>query len=106
MITRYFTSVTATFSPFSRTGKTARLFLSLLPSNARQMGVKVVTNVIHIPPKMLKGKEGKGPESWVGVTFKDGKEIKLETSNMGIKDLVEEVDRHSRLLARKDELAG
>jgi len=36
----------------------------------------------------------------------DGKEIKFETSTMGIKDLVEEVDRHSRLLARKDELAG
>ncbi|KAF8468413.1 hypothetical protein BDZ91DRAFT_722602 [Kalaharituber pfeilii] len=99
MITRYLTSVTVTFSPFSRTAKTARLFLALLPSNARQSGVKVTTNVIPLP------KEGK-VESWVGVTFKDGKEIKLETSKMGIKDLVEEMDRHSRLLARKEELAG
>jgi len=66
MITRYLTSVTASFSPFSRSGKTARLFLSLLPSNARQMGVKVVTNIVPLPPKGVKG-----PESWVGVTFSE-----------------------------------
>lgn len=41
-----------------------------------------------------------------GVAVEDGREIKLETSKMGIKDLVEEMDRHSRLLARKEELAG
>ncbi|RPB26384.1 hypothetical protein L211DRAFT_835753 [Terfezia boudieri ATCC MYA-4762] len=67
------------------------------------MGVKVVTNIVPLPPKGVKGQE---PESWVGVTFKDGKEMKLNTSTILIQDLVEEVDRHSRLLARKDELAG
>lgn len=36
----------------------------------------------------------------------DGKNIKLETSKMGIKDLVEEMDRHSRLLGRKEDLQG
>ena len=32
--------------------------------------------------------------------------MKMETSKLGIKEVVEEVDRHSRMLARKDELAG
>ena len=50
------------------------------------------------------------------LTFKDGKELKwVEKSNqdgvwdlrtVGIKDVVEEVDRHSRILKRKAELSG
>ena len=36
----------------------------------------------------------------------DGKEIKLDTTKMTVKDLVEEMDRHSRMLGRKEELAG
>lgn len=35
MITRYFTEVTTAFNPFSPRAKTARLFLSFLPGNAR-----------------------------------------------------------------------
>ena len=38
MLTKYITSVRATFSPFNgRSGKTARNFLALLPPNARSM---------------------------------------------------------------------
>ena len=43
MLTKYITSVRTTFSPFNgRSGKTARIFLSSLPSNARsQMAIEV-----------------------------------------------------------------
>lgn len=40
-----------------------------------------------------------------GIT-EDGKEVKLDTSKMGISDVVEECDRHSRTLQRKDALTG
>ena len=36
----------------------------------------------------------------------DGKELKLELEKMRITEVMEEVDRHSRLLARKEELSG
>jgi large subunit ribosomal protein L53 len=36
----------------------------------------------------------------------DGKEMKLDLDKMRITEVVEEVDRHSRLLARKEELLG
>ena len=36
----------------------------------------------------------------------DGKEMLLDAGNMTVKDLVEEVDRHSRMLSRKEELSG
>ena len=89
MITRYFSAVTVSFSPFYRSSRTARLFMALLPSTARQQGVKVTTKVLPLPPaplgngkssagagvgtaaeKQQKGKEKElGPESWVEVTF-------------------------------------
>jgi len=42
----------------------------------------------------------------VNIHIEDGKEMNLDLSNMRITQVVEEVDRHSRSLARKDELAG
>ena len=36
----------------------------------------------------------------------DGKEMKLNLSNMRITEVMEQVDRHSRMLARKEELTG
>lgn len=36
----------------------------------------------------------------------DGKEMKLNTEELGIKGVTEEVDRHSRMLARQEELNG
>ena len=38
--------------------------------------------------------------------LEDGKEMELDTEKLGIKDVMEEVDRHSRLLNRQAELAG
>ena len=46
MITRFLTSVTTKFNPFSPSAKTARIFLSLLPPNARQMGMKINTTLL------------------------------------------------------------
>jgi len=40
------------------------------------------------------------------VKFKDGKEMQLDLSKMRITDVMEVVNRHSRQLARKEELMG
>jgi len=42
----------------------------------------------------------------VEIKFKDGKSMKLDAGNLGIKGIVEELDRHSRILARAEELNG
>jgi large subunit ribosomal protein L53 len=36
----------------------------------------------------------------------DGKQMKLDAEKLGIKGVVEEVDRHSRILSRQEELNG
>ena len=46
MITRHITAATISFNPFVRAGRTARIFASLLPPDARQNGVKITTNVL------------------------------------------------------------
>lgn len=38
--------------------------------------------------------------------LEDGKEMKLDSEKLGIKGVMEEVDRHSRILARQEELTG
>lgn len=40
--------------------------------------------------------------AWV----EDGKELNLNLDNMRITEVMEQVDRHSRQLARKEELSG
>ncbi|KAF8245773.1 hypothetical protein K440DRAFT_554624 [Wilcoxina mikolae CBS 423.85] len=97
MITRHLTSASISFNPFVRGGKTARIFASLLPPDARANGMKISTTVLPRTSKV---------GGRVEVVFKDGHEIKLDTSKMSIKDLVEEMDRHSRMLVRKADLAG
>ncbi|KAF2437367.1 hypothetical protein P171DRAFT_437772 [Karstenula rhodostoma CBS 690.94] len=97
MITRFLTDVRVKFNPFSPRAKPARLFLSLIPPNARADGMKVET-------KMLP-RTSTEPAT-LDVKFKDGKELKLELDKMRIPEVMEEVDRHSRMLARKEELTG
>lgn len=96
MITRFLTEVSTVFNPFSPKAKTARLFLSFLPPNARQ-SMKIDTRLL---PRTSRDK------SFVAVKFKDGKEMKLDAEKLGIKGVVEEVDRHSRILSRQEELNG
>ena len=38
--------------------------------------------------------------------IEDGKELTLDAEKLGIKGVVEEVDRHSRILSRQEELSG
>ncbi|KAH6671455.1 mitochondrial ribosomal protein L44 [Halenospora varia] len=96
MITRFISEVSTVFNPFSPKAKTARLFLSFLPPNARQT-MKVSTKLL---PRISKD------PSFVQLKFKDGKEMKLDTEKLGIKGVMEEVDRHSRILSRQEELTG
>ncbi|PNS18015.1 hypothetical protein CAC42_3974 [Sphaceloma murrayae] len=99
MITRYLTSVKTIFSPFNaKSGKTARSFLALLPPNARSAGMK-------IDVKMLP-QSGASQPGVLNLTFKDGKEMKLDIDTMKIRDIQREVDRHSRILTRQEDLTG
>ncbi|KAF2771804.1 hypothetical protein EJ03DRAFT_267804 [Teratosphaeria nubilosa] len=98
MLTKYITSVRTTFSPFNaRSGKTARNFLACLPPNARSnMAIEV---------KMLGQQDAHKPADLV-IAFKDGKEMRMDLEKMKLRDVQTEVDRHSRGLRRKEELAG
>ncbi|KAF2224240.1 hypothetical protein BDZ85DRAFT_195579 [Elsinoe ampelina] len=99
MITRYLTSVNATFSAFNpRSGKTARSFLAMLPPNARSSGMKI--NV-----KMLPQAQANQPGT-LSLSFKDGKQMDLDIETLKIRDIQREVDRHSRGLTRQEELSG
>lgn len=40
------------------------------------------------------------------VALEDGKQMKLDAEKLGIKGVAEEVDRHSRILSRQEELTG
>ncbi|KAF2739200.1 hypothetical protein EJ04DRAFT_508916 [Polyplosphaeria fusca] len=97
MITRFFTDVRVRFNPFSPRAKPARLFLSLLPPNARASGMKIDSQMLP--------RASKEPAT-LAIKFKDGKEMNLELDKMRITEVMEEVDRHSRQLARKEELTG
>ncbi|OSS49766.1 hypothetical protein B5807_06021 [Epicoccum nigrum] len=97
MITRFLTEVRVAFNPFSPRSKPARLFLSLIPADARASGMSVQSKLL---PRTSK------ENATLDVKFKDGKEMKLNLSNMRITEVMEQVDRHSRMLARKEELTG
>ncbi|KAH9815711.1 54S ribosomal protein L44, mitochondrial, partial [Teratosphaeria destructans] len=98
MLTKYITSVRTTFSPFNaRSGKTARNFLACLPPNARSnMAIEV---------NML-GQQDAHKTADLVIAFKDGQEMKMDLEKMKLRDVQTEVDRHSRVLRRKEELAG
>ncbi|KAK0618236.1 putative ribosomal protein YmL44, mitochondrial [Bombardia bombarda] len=95
MITRFITDVTTRFNPFSTKAKAARLFLTFLPPNARSNGMNITTQLL---PRTS------AEPSTLHVKFKDGKEMNLDCETMGIKNLVEEVDRHSRILQKQSDL--
>ncbi|KAA6415429.1 MAG: ribosomal protein L44 [Lasallia pustulata] len=96
MITKFITDVSTKFNPFSKRGKTCRIFLAQLPPNARQ-NMKINTKLL---PRT--SREG----SSLSLKFKDGKEMQLDTEKLTINDVTEEVDRHSRMLNRKADLIG
>ncbi|OAQ98195.1 hypothetical protein LLEC1_02304 [Akanthomyces lecanii] len=95
MITKFMTEITARFNPFSACAKPARLFLTLLPPNARTSGTNISTTLLP--------RASTEPSS-IAVKFKDGKELEFNTGKITIKGLVEEMDRHSRKLQKKADL--
>ncbi|KAL2256070.1 hypothetical protein VTK26DRAFT_2234 [Humicola hyalothermophila] len=96
MITRFITDVTTRFNPFSPRAKSARLFLSFLPPTARASGMNITTQLL---PRTST------EPSTLYIKFKDGKEMNIDCEAMGIKSIVEEVDRHSRSLQKEADLA-
>ncbi|KAI9698242.1 MAG: 39S ribosomal protein L44, mitochondrial [Candelina mexicana] len=112
MITKFITDVSTKFNPFDPRAKTARVFLSLLPPNARQT-MKVNTLLL---PKTSRERSNLllkfillSHEYNVNETrsnAEDGKTMQLNTERLGINEVMEEVDRHSRILSRQEELTG
>lgn len=106
MKTSYITSLTTRFNPFTRSSKVPRLVLSLL-GPAAQRTVKI--NTTQLP-------KSSAEPSILELGFKDGKTMKWtwdaegteigKKEQAGIKHIVEEVDRHARVLKRKEELSG
>jgi large subunit ribosomal protein L53 len=112
MHSRFITEVSAVFNPFSPKAKTARLFLSFLPPDARQT-MKVNTKLLpraSRDPSLVQVKFSEFASS-ANLTIltkasEDGKDMKLDPEVLGIKGVLEEVNRHSRILARQEELSG
>ncbi|KAK4136352.1 hypothetical protein BT67DRAFT_447768 [Trichocladium antarcticum] len=97
MITRFITDVTTRFNPFSARARSARLFLSFLPPGARASGMNISAQLLP--------RASTEPSS-LHIKFKDGKEMKLDCEGMGIKSIIEEVDRHSRVLQKEADLTA
>ncbi|KAF2459906.1 39S ribosomal protein L53/MRP-L53-domain-containing protein [Lineolata rhizophorae] len=96
MITRYITAVSVRFNPFRPRSKAARSFLALLPPDARaamKVEAAVLPRASAEPPVL-------------NLKFKDGKEMNMDLRQVKIGDIVEEVDRHSRMLGRQEELSS
>jgi large subunit ribosomal protein L53 len=119
MITRFITEVNTKFNPFSATAKPARLFLSFLPPNARATGMNISTTLLPrgsadpsslsvkfstffstriIDPDLQGGLGEFSEANERSTTTEDGKQIDVDCAKMDIKSIVEEVDRHSRML--------
>jgi large subunit ribosomal protein L53 len=113
MLTKYLTTLSVAFSPLSplRAHRTPRLLLALLPATHK---IKVTTTILPTnstqPAKITVGfkertiefLEKKKGDAAAGA----GSDEVLDLGRLGINDIVEEVDRHSRMLGRKEELTG
>lgn len=89
MITKYFANVLVKFNPFSNAGKSARLFLSRVPT-----GTKIDCKVLTKPSDIQE----------IKVTFKDKHVMTANPATMRLADLSEYFDIHSRKLAIKDSI--
>ncbi len=113
MITKFITEVKTVFNPFNPKAKTARLFLSFLPPDARST-MKINTKLLpraSKEPAVFQLKFSTFPSPYEikksNVIFvEDGKEMTLNAEKLGINGVMEEVDRHSRQLLRQEELNG
>jgi large subunit ribosomal protein L53 len=114
MITKFLTDVTTKFNPFTKRAKTCRSFLAHLPPNARQT-MKIKTTILprdsQEPSSIYVKFSTFNVNTLLGYsadrcTTEDGKELHLDTEKLGIKDVMEEINRHSRGLNRQADLLG
>lgn len=114
MRTTYLTTVLASFNPFQHSGAVPRLFLGLLPPRAhRDMKItsKVLPRSSQTPATLELGfKDGKSMKwTWPERTKAEKNEIAATKSDervVSLQEIVEEVNRHARILGRKEELDG
>ena len=116
MISRFITEVRTKFNPFSPNTRSVRLFLSNLPPTARKNGMMIQTQLLpkastETSSLYIKFSTSPGPELAPDkqplTNFpptEDGKEMNLDCESMGIKSMIEEVDRHSRQLQKAADL--
>lgn len=112
MKTTYLTSLTATFNPFSRTAVVPRLVIQLLkPDSHKNIAIKStqLPQTSNQPATLELGfKDGqKMTYRWAEEDLgkgldKDGKKKKVTK----LDDVVWAVDKHARILGRKEELSG
>ncbi|KAK9478323.1 hypothetical protein V1514DRAFT_331628 [Lipomyces japonicus] len=93
MITKYFTEILVRLDPLSG-GKTARVFLSLLPPRQR--------NQIKLRTEFISANQPNEPI--IKVTYKDGKVVEVNPAKLSVADAVEEFDRQSRKLLLKERI--
>ncbi|KAK3077569.1 hypothetical protein LTS18_009888 [Coniosporium uncinatum] len=119
MITKFLTSITTTFSPFALpSGRTARHFLAQLPPNARstmKISVKMLpreaatataATASAVAGQQQQQQQQQRQKASLQITFKDGRTLDLDLDKVGIKEVQEEVNRHSRVLGRQEELSS
>ena len=109
MKTTYLTTLTTAFNPLSRSSHVPRLFLQLLPVNAHK-SIKISQVVLPRSTKSpatleLGFKDGRKMEFSWAEKVKNPIEGKFEKQTQ-LTDIVEEVERHARILGRKEELQG
>jgi large subunit ribosomal protein L53 len=112
MITTYLTTLKTSFNPFQVTSKVPRLFLNVLPPEVHKT-VKITTTQLPrtstVPAVLELGfKDGKTMKfTWAADTLSENaKQNERRAKGASLQDIVEEVDRHARGLARKEELSG
>ncbi|KIW07608.1 uncharacterized protein PV09_01558 [Verruconis gallopava] len=96
MISQFISGVSAKFNPFVRAQRMPRLFLSMLPPDSR---TSMKISVSQLP-------RDSAEKGSLSVTFKDGMEMSFNPEKVKIKEVMAEVDRHSRMLARKENLTS
>jgi large subunit ribosomal protein L53 len=119
MISNFITTVSAKFNPFTRSQRMPRIFLSMLPPTARtsmkisvaqlpresaENGSLSLTFSTYLKIRVDGCKVCREQKDWCAV--EDGKEMSFDPETIKIKDVVAEVDRHSRMLARKEDLTS
>lgn len=123
---RFVTEVRTKFNPFSPSARPARLFLAYLPPDARASGMSITTTLLpkaSTEPPLLQVKFSRFLVAPVRthqglylcrvasfpncdhLRTEDGKELNLESEKLGIKGILEEIDRHCRVLQKQADLS-